>query len=334
MDRRPAVLVTTRYFDEAAEAFLVQQGVALIRSGLPYDQHDDALAPSEIERLASGASGWIVGIAPVTRALLAALPDLRVIARRGVGYDRVDVTAARDLGRVVTIAAGGNEPSVAEHALALMLALAKRLPLYRDAAARGVWRAHIGGDLGGRTVGLVGLGRIGRLLVRRLSGFEVTLLAHDAAPDREFAAAHGVELVDLPTLLARCDFVSLHAPLTPATRHLIGAAQLAIMKSSSVLINTARGGLIDETALVEALQAGRLAGAGIDVSEAEDDPALVPNREMLARLPNVVLTPHVGGNSEQALARANLIAARCVLAVLCGSAMPDDCLVADGRRAA
>ena len=325
------VLVTTRYFDPVAEVYLAELGCRVVRSGLPLDQHDDALPAAEIERLAAGAAGWIVGIAPVTRALMTALPDLRVIARRGVGYDRVDVAAARELGRVVTIAAGGNELSVAEHAMALMLGLAKRLTTYRDRAAEGVWRAQVGRDLAGCTVGLIGLGRIGQRLVRRLAGFDVRLIAHDPAPDGGFAAAHDVEMVSLPTLLADSDFISLHVPLNAATRHLIGRAELAVMKPSALLINTARGGLIDEPALLAALQTGQIAGAGLDVSEAEDDASLVSVRQALARLPNVVMTPHVGGNSEEALARANLIAARCVLSVLRGSAMPPGCVVADGR---
>lgn len=328
----PTILVTTRYFDDAAERFLIEQGCRVVRSGLPPDLHDDVLPVTEIERLAAGADGWIVGVAPVTRRLLTVLPVLQIIARRGVGYDRVDVAAARDLGRVVTIAAGGNEPSVAEHALALMLGLAKRLPEFRDDARTGAWQARIGGDLGGRTVGLVGLGRIGRHLARLLSGFGVTMLAHDTAPDREFLAEHSIELTGLSDLLVRSDFVSLHLPLAPGTRHLIGAEELSRMKPSAVLINTARGGLIDEAALLAALQANRLAGAGLDVSEAEDDAGLTPIRRAVAALPNAIVTPHIGGNSREALARANLIAARCVLGVLRGGDLPPGCLIADGRR--
>jgi D-3-phosphoglycerate dehydrogenase len=150
----------------------------------------------------------------VTRELLTALPDLRIVSRRGVGYERVDLAAARDLGRVVTIAAGGNDASVADHTISLMLAVGRRLRESQQRMIDGDWSILMGSDLCEKTVGLVGLGRIGKSVVKRLSGFDCKVLVHTPRPDPDYARATGVQFVDLPELLARSDYVSLHAPLT------------------------------------------------------------------------------------------------------------------------
>ncbi|MFG1266379.1 phosphoglycerate dehydrogenase [Xanthobacter sp. DSM 14520] len=325
---RPKILITTRLFDDAATRFLEAQGFEVVPSGLPGDALDSNIPDADLNALLEGAAGWIVGQRAVTRDVLAAHSQLKVIARRGVGYDRVDVDAARDLGRVVTIAAGANDPAVADHTIALMLAVLRRLKASQAAIARGDWRVLVGADLTGKTVGLIGFGRIGRQVARRLSGFDVTVLVTSRTPDPEAA---GVTFVALDELIARSDVVSLHAPLVPETRHVINAATLKAMKRGAVVVNTSRGGLIDDAALLAALEAGEIAGAGLDVFEAEADEALHPLAEALAAREDVVATAHAAGSSEEALARGNLISAQCVAAALAGAPFPPGCLIADGR---
>jgi len=325
------IVVTQRFFDDKSHAFLRAHGCAVELAPPPPGKGDGDLDVETLCRLLDGAAGWIVGHARVTRVLLEALPGLRVIARRGVGYDRVDVVAARDLGRVVTIAAGGNDDAVADHTIGLMIAVARRFRESQIAMLAGDWSILNGHDLCERTVGLVGLGRIGKSVVRRLSGFDAQVLVHTRSPDPDYATATGVEYVDLPELLRRSDFVSLHAPLTPATRFMIDAPALAAMKKGAFLINTARGGLVDDAALLAALRSGHLGGAGLDVFVSEGDASFAPVSDALLALPQVVATPHAGASSHEGLARTNLVAARSVVAILSGLTPPPGTVVADGR---
>jgi D-3-phosphoglycerate dehydrogenase len=325
------VVVTQRFFDDAAIAYLERNGCEVVQAELPPGQADGNLGHAQLAAALDGAAGWIVGHARVTRELLAALPELKIVSRRGVGYERVDVDAARALGKVVCIASGGNDASVADHAIALMLALGHR---FRETQAKmidGDWSILMGRDLFRQTVGIVGLGRIGRSLVQRLGGFEARILVHDVARDEAFAAENGIHYVDLPTLLAQSDYVSIHAPLTEETRFLIDDEALARMKPTTYLVNAARGGLVDDRALLAALKAGRLAGAGLDVFVSESDPEWKPVTEELIALPNVVATPHAAASSREGLDRTNMVAAACVVAVLDGCDPPAACVVADGR---
>ncbi len=321
------VLVSTRFFDPDTEAFLRGSGCEVVRTGLPDDVQDDALDGAALARLLDGAAGWIVGTVPVTRGLMRAHPGLKVIARRGVGYNNVDVEAARALGRIVTIAPGGNEASVADHAVGMMLTLAKRLHEGHLAMQNGRWTPLVSSELFEKTVGLIGFGRIARAVARRLHGFDARILAYDPAPDQAAAAAAGTEFVDLPTLLAQSDHVSLHLPLTPATHHLIDADTIARMKPGAIVINTSRGGLIDEPALLAALQSGRLGGAGLDVFEEEANPVGRPDILKLLALPNVIGTAHGAGSSNEGLVRTNRIAARTVVDVLAGRRPAPPCVV-------
>jgi D-3-phosphoglycerate dehydrogenase len=325
------VVVTQRFFDADTVAFLQSQGCAVRIAELPPGQADGELDEDALAGLLADAEGWIVGHARVTRTLLARLPRLQVIARRGVGYERVDTAAIAALGKVATIASGGNDACVADHALALMLAVSHRLRESQLQMNAGNWSILTGTDLYRKTVGVVGLGRIGRGVVRRLRGFDAEVLATTSHPDTAWAAAHGVRCVELDTLLARSDVVTLHAPLTAATRLLIDSHALARMKPTAVLVNTARGGLVDDAALLAALQASRLAGAGLDVYLSESDPAFAPITQALIALPNVVATPHAGASTREGLNRTNHIAAQCVAAVLAGQTPPTDCIIADGR---
>ena len=263
--------------------------------------------------------GIVVRTSPLPRALIARAPRLKVIGKHGVGVDNIDVAAAAEAGVVVFNTPGANAVAVAEGAVALMLAVLKRIRAGHALVAegrfaeRGPWRA---GDLAGRTLGLVGGGRIAAETARICGrGFSMPVLVYDPYVSAEQAAAIGAEKVErLDDLLARADVVSIHVPLTPETRGLIGRERLARMRPGAVLVNTARGGIVDEAALADALAAGRLGGAGIDVFEEEPPP---PDHPLL-RLPNVVLSPHVAGITEDSARRMSVGAAQGVVDLLAG----------------
>ncbi len=267
-----------------------------------------ARSADELLGLAAAAAGAIVSTDPFGERVLAGCPRLRVIARVGVGSDSIDLAAATAQGVAVTITPGANEVAVADHTLALMLAVLRRVAEQDAAVRRGEWRRT--GDatpwqLSDTTVGLIGYGRIGRLVAARLEGFSTRVVYHDPYD--------GADSIGLDELLAQSDVVSLHAPLGPETEHLIGARELALMQPDAVLINTARGGVVDEAALVNALAVGDLRGAGLDVFA--DEP---PRSPALLGLGNVVFSAHVGGISERSVAEMTRRATRSVVDVLSG----------------
>lgn len=327
------VVVTQRFFNAETITYLKQQHCEVVIADLPNGKADSDFSEDELVALLDGAAGWIVGHARVTPRLLARLPALQIISRRGVGYERVDTGAVKEFGKVACIAVGGNDASVADHTLALMLGVSHRLRETQANMARGNWSILLGNDLYQRTVGVIGIGRIGRAVVQRLRGFEANVTAFAPRHDAAYAAAAGIEYVDLDTLLKRSDYVTIHAPLTSATRHIVNADTLARMKPTAYLINTARGGLVDDRALLAALEAKQLAGAALDVFESESDPSMRRVTEALIALPNVIATPHSAASSHEGLARTNMVAARNVVAILDGGDPPTECVVADGRRA-
>lgn len=229
--------------------------------------------------------------------VLSSLPELRVIARAGVGFDRVDVPAATERGIPVTITPTANHEAVAEQALTLLLAVAKGI-VWRDTAVRkGQWPKQPLKPVRGRTLGILGLGRIGRSMALRAAGIGMKVIAVETHPDLEFVQAHDIELVDLDALLARSDYVTLHCPLSEETFHLFDRSLFAKMKPGAALINTARGPLVLETDLHEALTSGQLGAAGLDVFEQEPpDPA-----NPLFKLDNVVVSPHAAGGDEDSV---------------------------------
>ncbi|MBD9462802.1 phosphoglycerate dehydrogenase [Pseudomonas sp. Pdm06] len=330
---RHTIVVTQRFFDSESVHFLQSQGCEVVVAPLAQGQADGDLSERQLIELLDDADGWIVGHAHVTSSLLSALPRLQVIARRGVGYERVDTAAVEATGKVATIAIGGNDASVADHAVALMLAVCRQLKRCQLGLSANDWTIPLGGDLYRKTVGVVGLGRIGRGVLQRLSGFEIKPLIY--TPDPGSAHVDGIPrscFVDLETLLEESDFITLHAPLNPYTHGLIDSRALKRMKPSAVLINTARGGLVRDADLLWALRENQLAGAGLDVFESESDPVLSVVTEQLIQLPNVIVTPHVGASTVEGLNRTNLIAAQCAMAVLEGRNPPGHCVIADGRR--
>ena len=260
-------------------------------------------------RLMEGVSAVLSGGDRFTPAVLRALPDLRVIARAGVGYDRVDVPAATEQGILLTITPTANHESVAEATMALIFACAKQI-VTKDARTRaGQWPSSPTQPIRGKTLGILGLGRIGRSTAVRARAMGMTVLATESYPDEAFARTNQVELVSFDTLLAQSDYLTLHCPLSEATHHIVDGSVLARMKQGSVLINTARGGLVSEPDLVEALRIGHLGGAGLDVFEVE--PARGNNP--LFQFENVVVSPHVGGVDSLSLHDMAMEAAGCIV---------------------
>jgi D-3-phosphoglycerate dehydrogenase / 2-oxoglutarate reductase len=248
------------------------------------------LTEDEIIAELSGIKAALAGSEPYTPRVLAANPQLRVIARAGVGYDAVDTAAASERGMVVTITPGANQDSVAEQTFAMMLALAKSLIPEHLATKAGKWPRQANLPLRGRTLGIAGLGRIGKAVAVRGACFGMKLLAYEPYPDQQFLVQHKITLVKLEKLLADADYLSLHVPLTPESKHLINKKSLAMMKPTAFLLNTARGGLVSEVDLIDALKRKVIAGAALDVFELEPPP-----HSELFELDNVVLTPHVAG---------------------------------------
>ncbi len=259
----------------------------------------------------------------VDEELLAHAPRLRVVSVMAVGVDNVDLDACTRRGIPV-----GHTPSVltettADLTWALLLAAARRLAEAQQAICQGRWitwepLGFLGQDVHGKTLGIVGLGRIGSAVARRASGFGMRLLYYNRRPRPELEAALGARYVDLLTLLRESDFVSLHAPLTPETRHLIGEAELRAMKPTAVLVNTARGGLVDHQALHRALKEGWIWAAALDVTEPEPLP---PDHPLLT-LPNCLITPHIGSASHATRAKMAVMAAENLLAGLRGERLP------------
>lgn len=266
------------------------------------------LTEEELLRWLPGKMAVLAGSEPYSRRVIEACPQLRVIARVGVGYDAVDLKAATERGVAVTITPGANHDAVAEHVYALMLALAKEVARQDRLLRSGVWSRRHTTPIRGGTLGIIGLGRIGKAVAERASAFQLRVLAYEPYPDLEFVARHRIELCSLPKLLAESDWVSLHLPLTAETRHLINRQTLSQMKPGAFLINTARGGLVCEADLIEALRRGHLGGAGLDVFEQE------PCQESpLFRFDNVVMTPHTAGVDERSVMDMAVLAARAVI---------------------
>jgi D-3-phosphoglycerate dehydrogenase len=254
---------------------------------------EDALVP-----LVREIDAWIVrGATKVTRRLIGEAPRLRWVARAGAGLDNIDVAAAKERGIAVLNVPGANAVAVAELVFGLLLGLLRKIPAADASLRRGEWEKSRfqGRELRGKALGIVGLGKIGRAVAKRAQAFEMTCIGHDPLVSDTEARALGVEPLSLDALLARADIVTLHAPMLAETKGLFGATQFARMPKGSILVNAARGGLVDEAALIEALRSGQLGGAALDVFGEEP-----PRDWTLVNLPNVVATPHVGAATVEA----------------------------------
>lgn len=308
---KPKVLISAPGFGRAggdALGLLREAGCEIIPNPTDTTLNEEAMIG-----LVNDADAIIAGMERITERVLNAAPRLKVVARRGVGYETVDLDAATRRGIPVTITAGALTDTVADHAMALLLAAVRGIASLDRSVKAGRWDRVPTVDAHGKTLGILGLGSIGRAVARRAAGFGMRLLAYDAMPDAAAAATLGVTLTDLDTLLAESDFVTIHVPLTPQTRGMIDEAALRRMKPGAYLINTSRGAVLDEAAVLSALREGRLAGAGLDVFCDE------PVRDLsLAGLDQVVATPHVASHTAETLARMERSCADAVLTALRG----------------
>ena len=269
--------------------------------------HADDLIP-----LLADVDGVVAGLDDYTAEVInAAGPKLKVISRYGVGSDRVDVDAATARGIAVAVTPGANAVAVAELALGLMFGLARAIPALDRAVRAGGWPRSHGLELTGKTLGIVGVGAIGRELAKRAEGIGMTVQGFDPVVDDEAMKAAGIEPVTMAELLASSDVISLHVPLLDSTRHIIDAAALAAMKKGALLVNTARGGLIDEDAAYDALKSGQLAGLALDAYEVEP-----PAGSRLFEFDSVIATPHTGAHTDEATAKMAQMAIDNLLAVL------------------
>ena len=282
----PTVQISTTTFGSVSEEPLR----LLERAGIDYrlNPHQRRLEPPETIGLLADCDGVIAGTERLDRDVLSKLPNLAIISRCGTGLENVDLAAARELGIVVRNTPDALTDAVAELALGGILALLRSVARADRDLRAGQWKKRMGRLLRGKTVGIVGLGRIGRALALLLGPFDVTLLATDLAPDRAFTEKHGIEVLPLEELLRGADVVSLHTPLSDETHHLLDREMLSCLREGAVLINCSRGGLLDESALYDLLENGRLGGAYLDTFERE------PYEGPLRDLPNVLLTPHIG----------------------------------------
>lgn len=318
MSARPRVFITKRIFPEAVQ--LLEKGFEV-----DYNGTDRVLTAGEIIERARGCQAIISQLTDrLDAGVIGQLEGVRIIANVAVGYDNIDVAAATARGIAVTNTPGVLTETTADFAFALLLAAARRIVEAHAFVRSGQWRTWIidllaGQDVHGATLGIFGLGRIGAAVARRGRGFGMRILYCDEQPappelERELDARR----VSKEELLRESDFVSLHVPLTPATRHLIGRAELARMKPTAILVNTARGPVVDEEALVEALERRIIWGAGLDVFE--NEPAVHPK---LLELPNVVLAPHIASASYATRRRMSMMAAENAAAALAGRRPPN-----------
>jgi phosphoglycerate dehydrogenase-like enzyme len=302
----PTVLITSPVFltrDIKPMAKLEAAGWSVLHE--PDGTHADE---DRLIELLAGVDATVAGAEPYTCRVLEAATSLKHVARWGVGFDRIDLEAANRCGVLVTTTQGGNDWGVADHAFAMILGLGHALVANHLKIMGGGWGRPVGTDVWRKTLGIVGLGRIGRAVAQRASAFEMRVLAYEPYPDRAFCNQWGIRLLSLDELLQRSDYVTLHIPGGGENRHLIGAAQLSLMKSRAYLVNTARGDLIDEDALYHALVKGTIAGAGLDVRETEP-----PTDPRFSSLANVILSPHVAGVTHDTVSRMSHLAIDSIL---------------------
>lgn len=310
------ILVTALSFSKYSKgplSLLQKAGCEVVwnPTGLP-------LQEDQLCQMVADCEAILVGVDPITRRVLEAGKKLKVVAKHGVGVDNIDLQAAAALGIQVTNGPDTNSEAVADLTFGLMLAAARSIPLADKSTREGKWPRLVGPELYRKKLGILGLGAIGKRVAKRAAGFSMEVLAYDVYQDTAFAAAHQVRYASLAEVLRESDFVTLNLPLLPDTREIINEKTLSLMQPTAYLINTARGELINEQALYQALKTDRLAGAALDAFIQEPPPADHP----LLQLPNVVVTPHMGANSYEANRNMGMAAATNILAVFRGETPP------------
>ena len=305
------ILVTARSFRQTPgrhKELLEQSGHQVVESPV-----DRPLKESEMVELIGDVDGAILGLDYVTAKVIKAGGQLKVLSRYGVGVDRVDLEAATAAGVVVANTPGANHLGVAELTLGLMLSSARRIPQHNMGVKEGSWARVRGTELAGKTLGIVGLGWISKEVIRRASAFDMRIVVQTGYPDEELVGRYGVEYVPFERLLEEADFVSLHCAVTPERCDLIGEKELQAMKTSAYLVNTARGELVDEEALLRALQEGWIAGAAMDAFK--EEPATA---SPLWGVESFIGTPHIGATTHESIIRMGTSAVENTLQVLAG----------------
>lgn len=312
------VLVSSRSFGSVVsigEDILVKEGFR-IRYVKPEERPLDDFKMQSIVA-AENPDVIICGAEPISEAVLKASQKLTLVMKHGVGIDNIDIKAATALKIPVAIAPGTNTEAVADFTVAVMLVLLRSICQASNSTKIGEWKRYIGNELGMLTVGIVGTGRIGVSVIRRLNGFGTRILAYDISPNEELESKYNLKYVDLNELLKKSDIVTLHVPLTDSTRGMIGHKQLEIMKKGAYLINLARGGLIDEEALYDHLKSKRIAGAALDVFSTEP-----PQKSPLLKLDNVLATPHLAAYTCEAMERMDRMCGEIIVNIFNGKGSP------------
>ena len=312
------VLILSRKFREQsdfAREFLEARGCTLAEREFDYPVTEDVLVD-----IIKDVDGLITGLEQITPRVFAAANRLKVVSAGGVGYDHVNVDEANERGVAVCICAGCNNYSVSELVFGMMVGLARNIYPADRAMRQGEWMRYLGFDLWGKTLGVVGLGRVGKAVALLGRAFGMRVLANDIDWDITFANEHGISYVPYERILDESDFVTMHVPLTPQTLHMVDESAIERMKPTAYLINCARGPVVKESALVDALKRNRIAGAALDVFEVEPHPD-----NPYAGMDNVILTPHIGGSTQEAFDRAFYLALVNVSNVLNG--LPAHCQV-------
>ncbi len=304
------VLITVPIFGKFSNAIelLVKAGYKVIRSPYPHPVKENKLIQiiGEVEAV-------IVGVDEMTADVIKTGKRLRVIARHGVGLDSVDVETATKQGVIVTNVVGANEDAVADLVFGLILSLARKIGRAVASVKKGNWESIVGVEIWQKTLGVIGTGKIGRRVIKRAQGFDMSILAYDVYPDRVLAEKFGVQYVSLEDLMRDSDFISVHVPLSLETIGLVGEKEINLMKKSAYLINTARGKIVNEEALLVALRKKKIAGAALDVFSQEP-----PECNALLILENVLGTPHMGANTEKAVRKVDLTCVKNVIQALNG----------------
>lgn len=305
------VLITPTSFLKNPEAKTMVETFA---DEIVYNPQTRPLEAEEVLALLDGVDGYIAGLDYITADVIRRAPaSLKVISRYGAGVDRVDLEAAKEKGVTVTNTPGTNAVAVCELAFGLMLSLARSIPQLDNAVKKGEWPRNDGIELSGKVLGIVGFGAIGKNLATRARAFGMRVVAYDPYFDATFASQYGVEQMTLDEIIELADFLSLHVPLTKETKYMIGEQTIARMKQGAFIINTARGGLVDEAAATSALKSGKLGGIGLDAYEVEP----VTDSPLLG-LDHVVMTPHTGAHTNEAIAGMGIMAAQNLIDVLQG----------------
>ncbi|MDK2814276.1 MAG: hypothetical protein PWP18_189 [Thermoanaerobacter sp.] len=308
---RKKILITPRSFGKTSNVpfeMLKKYDYEIIRneSGKPYEE-------SELINIIKDIDGIIVGLDKITSNVLKNAKKLKVITKYGVGMDNIDIEEAEKLGIKITFTPGANKESVADLAFSLMLCLSRNVIKLDNIVRSNKWEKIVGYEVYGKTLGIVGTGSIGKGVAKRATGFDMKILAYDKYPDYDFADKIGMKYVDKKTLLEESDFITLHIPLSDETYHFIDEEEFNIMKNTAYIINTSRGGIINENALYNALKNKKIAGAALDAFEEEP-----PLNSKLFELDNVILSPHCGASTKEATDRMGIMAVEGLISVLEG----------------